>query len=415
MKNVRWLLRRAAWILVLLLLLGVVAWTVGNVVATSRFEGALRGLQEAGYPTSLIGMAPASPPPGEDAAPYYTAALALHVKPPEDSDVEWDPEPLGKIVDMTPEQRTKLKTWVAANQESFDMLARARGRSRCRYEHDFAQGYSMLLPEVQHLLALSRTLRVRAVLQSLDGDVAGAQDSVRSILALGESLREEPVLIEQLVRIVALRLAMGAVDACVSATTSEADLKAWVELLPPNGFLDEALSRAARGEIGMLADTVAGGPRIDFDQMMLGLPMCGPLLRPMVRSDAARFLEIMRQASEAYAKPYPAARIELDQIEAGFREKHWSRPVCNSLLPSFRKSLETMTAAKANVAVVRAGLLAELARAKSGKAPERLETADPFTGKPLTIDAAGKIASAGPEKTLLPNNDPIEWVLRGQK
>jgi hypothetical protein len=58
---------------------------------------------------------------------------------------------------------------------------------------------------------------------------------------------------------------------------------------------------------------------------------------------------------------------------------------------------------------------AELARAKSGKVPERLETPDPFTGKPLTVDAAGKIASAESAAGVQPNNDPIEWVLRTKK
>jgi hypothetical protein len=415
MMNFRWLVRRAAWVLVLLLLLGVVAWTVGNMVGTSHFEAALRNLEAKGYPTSLSGLAPASPPPGEDAGPYYTAALALHVKSPEDPDVEWDPEPADKIAEMTPEQREKLKAWVAANQESFDMLARARLRPRCRYEHDFAQGYSMLLPEVTNIIVLSRTLRVRAVLQSLDGDVAGAQDSVRSILALGESVREEPVLVEQLVRLVTVRLAMGAVDACVSSTTSEADLKAWAELLPKDGFLDGALARAIRGEIGMLAQSVAAGPHGEFEQMMLGMGG-GALLRPLVRSDAARFVDLLRRAAEASDKPYPEARVEMDRIEGDPREgRRWWRPVCNALLPGFRKSLQSLTAAKAHVAVVRAGLGAELARAKTGKAPERLETPDPFTGKPLTIDAAGKIASAESAAGVQPNNDPIEWTLRTKK
>ena len=412
----RSLVRRGAWALLVLLVLAVVAWTVANVVATCRFEAALRRLQEGRYPTSLVGMASAQPAPGEDAAPYYTAALALHVKPPEDPDVEWEPEPPGMIADMTPEQRAKLKTWMAANQEAFDMLTRARTRPRCRYAHDFTQGYSMLLPEVTSILGLSRALQVRAVLQSLDGEVAGAQESVRSILALGESVREEPILVEQLVRFITVRLAMGTVDACVTGTTSEDELMAWSELLPRDGFLDEAMPLAVRGEIGMIADTIAAGPRSDVDQMMVGMGgrVPGRLLQPLIRADAARFLGMMRQAAEAYGKPYLEARTDLGRIEGEALDRRWWRPVCNSLLPAFRRTLERQTAVKAHVAVVRAGLGAELTRRKLGKYPDGLEATDPFTGKPLSL-VAGKISSAGSAAEVLRNNEPVEWILRAKK
>ena len=414
----RHLVRRGAWVLLVLLILSVAVWTGGNAIATFRFETALRGLQEAGYPTSTIEIAPSSPPPGEDAAPYYTAALSLHVKPPEDPDVEWEAEPPGKIAEMTPEQRSKLKTWVAANQESFDMIARARKRSRCHYEHDFTQGYSMLLPEVCNIIALSRTLRVRAVLQAIDGDIAGAQDSVRSILALGESVREEPVLVEQLIRFIVVRLAMGTIDACVYARTSEGELRAWAALLPREGFLDEALTLAVRGEIGMHAAMMAAGPRSEVDQAILGVggPLPSWLLRPLIRFDAGHFLGIMRQAAGAYGKPYPEARIVLDRIELDPREgRSWSRPVCSSLLPAFGRSLESLTAAKAHVAVVRAGIEAELARQKSGRYPAAAGVMDPFTGKALRGDPTeGKISSAGPPGGRL-QNDPIEWALREKK
>jgi hypothetical protein len=416
--RVRWIVRRGAWVLLLLLLAAVAAWTLGNVIATSRLEAAVRGLQEAGYPTSAVEMAPPSPPPGEDAAPYFTAALSLYVKPPEDPDVEWEAEPPDKIAEMTPEQRSKLKTWIVANQESFDMIARARKRPRCRFEHDFTQGYSMLLPEVSNIIALSRILRVRAVLLSLDGDSAGAQDSLRSILALGESVREEPVLVEQLIRFIVVRLAMGTIDACVNARTSEGELRAWAALLPREGFLDEALTLAVRGEIGMHAATMAAGPHSDVDQAIFGVGRTLPswLFRPLVRSDAARFLGILRQAAAAYGKPYPEARNLLDRLELDPREaRAWTRPVCSLLLPAFGKLLESWAAAQAHVAVVRAGIEAELARQKSGKYPEAAGVRDPFTGKPLRGGlTAGKISSVGPTGGRL-QDGPIEWVLRETK
>ena len=69
---------------------------------------------------------------------------------------------------------------------------------------------------------------------------------------------------------------------------------------------------------------------------------------------------------------------------------------------------------KAHVAVVRAGLGAELTRRKLGKYPDGLEATDPFTGKPLSL-VAGKISSAGSAVEVLPNNEPVEWILRAKK
>ena len=55
-----------------------------------------------------------------------------------------------------------------------------------------------------------------------------------------------------------------------------------------------------------------------------------------------------------------------------------------------------------------------MTRRKSGKYPDRLEATDPFTGEPLSL-VAGKISSAGSALEVLPNNEPVEWILRAKK
>jgi hypothetical protein len=407
------LARRAAWVLVVAAILLVAAWTVWNVVASSRFESALQSLEERGYATTFAGLAPAKIPASENAAPFYSAAFALFVKAPEEAFADALDHP-DKVRELEPEDRAKLKTWLDGNRDAFEMVAKARTRSRCRYEHDFSQGYSMLLPEISEIMGMSRALQARAVLQAPAGDVAGAQEAVRSILALGESLRDEPVLVEQLVRFMTLRLAMATIDACVTEKTSEEDLGAWRALLPRGDVLQGALERGLRGEMAMAAGAISGSPKEFWMLFSSRQGEWTALLRPVLRADGVRYLEIMKLGIDASGKRYADSRADYQRIESLVTDvgRSWCRPVCGALLPGLSRSSESATAATAHVAVVRAGLDAELARRRSGKYPDALETTDPFTSRPLTLDlAGGKIVAAQPTS----EPEPIEWSLRAAK
>jgi len=374
----RWL-RRVGWLSLVLLLVLIAGWTAMNVVGSSQWEQSLGELRTAGFKVSLESMASPPLPASENAAPYYTAAFALHVA--EDPPLEVEK----RVRAMSEEERASLKEWLSRNKESFEMITRARKRPRCRFERDYRQGYAMLMPELAPMIKIADALRLRAELQALEGDVAGARESIRAIFDMADTQRSEPILIIQLVRVTMVTRALEGLAACVTAETGEAELKKWREIVPdPDVMFGEALQTAFRGEMALLADLLSRPlPQVLGVELPQFQGIWGWLYRPWILSDGATYMSIMRRAADASVRPYPEARIEFDELTRLCRKSsQWTQPICSLLLPALFNSLDATTAARARLAVARAGLGA------TGRVPAALTEINPFTGKPLTLDAA---------------------------
>ncbi|HEX7897307.1 MAG TPA: hypothetical protein VF950_06080 [Planctomycetota bacterium] len=397
MKKLKW----GAWGLLVLVLLAIVAWTIANVTGEAKFRAALDTLRAAGYATSAVELAPKPIPAAENAAPYYTAAFALAVPPAEeDQDALYGPGGWGALDDG---RKASLRACVDANAEAFELLEKARKRARCAFERDYAKGLEILLPEVTEILKVSRLLRLRAAVQP-----DSARRSAEAVIALAGTIADERILISQLVRLTVLEIACEIVDDAVTAEASEADLKAWLEIVPRSESLTGVMAPALRGELAMVADLLRE-PADRFwtmvDTSRAGdIRLLTKIARPWFKSDGARYLELMRRAAEAAAQSYLDGRAEIAAVTAKVAPSVW-RPVTTLLLPALGHAVERGAVTQARLAVTRAGLEAELARRTSGRYPAQVQGTDPFTGKPPAIDAA-RVSSAWTEK--------IEWRLRAK-
>jgi hypothetical protein len=405
-------LRRAAWVLVVLILVGIIAWTTLNVIGSSRLSSAMESAESAGYAIRADKLHLPVAPPGENAAPYYSAAFALYVAP-EDEEPAWDRGPDIRIGDLEPADLARMEAWLKRNEDAFDMVQRARKRPRCRYERDYRQGFAMLLPEVTKVLALCRALAWRAELQMSKGDAAGARESVRSMFDLGHSLREDALLVSHLVRLAAAERALEVIGRSVTASTGAADLKDWRAAVPGPSMLDGGLERAYRGELAIAAG-LANRPASELADLTGGeSDSLGVwLLKPLIRLDGAAYLKDMRKVIDAARKPYLEARAEGVMSEAP-RSPLWN-PVRFALFPSLARSLDREAHVRARLAIARAALDAELEQRTSGAYPDRTAETDPFSGKPLSIDGK-KVSSAGPPASKFGGEAPLEWILRPAK
>jgi hypothetical protein len=395
MKKLKW----GAWGLLVLVLLAIVAWTIANVAGESKFRYAVEGLRAAGYATTSIEIAPKPIPAAENAAPFYVAAFALAV-PAEDDEMPagWEALDAGR--------KAALRACVDANADAFEMLEKARTRARCGFERDYSKGLEMLLPEVAKILQLSRLLRLRAAVLP-----DTARRSADAVFALAGTLADERILISQLVRLTAMEIACEMVDDAVTAETPEVDLKAWLETVPRPESLAGMMAPAVRGELAMMTELLSQ-PADRFWRMAesSGLGSVGilsTLARPWLKSDGARYLGFMRRFADATAKPYLEGRAEIGAVDAEAAPRSLWRPITALLMPALGRAFERAAVVQAKLAVTRAGLEAELARRTSGRYPAQVQGADPFTGKPLAIDAA-RVASAGTPQ------HKIEWRLRAK-
>ncbi len=378
----------------LLVLLALVFswWSVYHVLASRRMSAQLDALRAAGFAFELRALAPELPPSDQNAAGLYFAAFALAVEPSADERRAVEKAKSEGFGSRPVGDKGFVRAWLDRNAESFDFAARARARTRCVFERDWSLGYSIPLPELAKLRELGRGLALLAEARAEEGRFDQARDAVQSLFSVSEALREDLLFISQLVRYAIARTAFRTVQACVRPEASEPELRAWLAVLPPAGWLQGSLGKAMRAELAfgvellpdrfgeVLFEGQTGGGRLP---VLSGPGIALIAMRPVILSDGARWLALLQRYCDAADRPYlevgAGMRAETDALESG-SSQFW-QPVTRTLM--FHVPLDRPVAAEAWCAVTRAGLDCELARRATGAYPARVEALDPLSGKPL--------------------------------
>jgi len=172
--------------------------------ADTNWSEVIRELSLPNLPTAKnrVGEPPKKTPAGRtDLAAWATAfrtstSNALH-RPARGSGIQWVaypiPETPGNPAAEVLQALTKLDP-VLAEFEA------ASGRPRNRYPHHYEEGFSALLTSVGHIRSKTRSLALRSAARLAQGQTAKAAADVVLAFRLGDSLREDPYLISQVVR-----------------------------------------------------------------------------------------------------------------------------------------------------------------------------------------------------------------------
>jgi hypothetical protein len=179
----------------------------------AQIKTKLEAIRKAGEPTTgeeLDKWYP-EPPAGENAAPAIMRALA---KMRLDGLSSAPTVPLlgkGTVplpgVPMPPAMRTSISAVVANNREALELLHQALKIKQCRYPVDLRNGWDVKIPHLADVKRGAQLLELEALLSAEDGKTAKAVESMEDMLRLAVSLKNEPILLSQLVRIACNRLA----------------------------------------------------------------------------------------------------------------------------------------------------------------------------------------------------------------
>jgi hypothetical protein len=102
--------------------------------------------------------------------------------------------------DWTPEDWVRAKAALDDIQDLVHEIRRLADRGGPAYELDYSKGFSMELPHLAQLRNLARILRVDALVQGRKGDYGEVVEDIVAGMKLSANLKDEPILISQLVR-----------------------------------------------------------------------------------------------------------------------------------------------------------------------------------------------------------------------
>ena len=142
------------------------------------------------------------------------------------------------------------------------------------------------------------------------------------------------------------------------------------------------------------------------------------LADPLVKMDGIRALDDFARIQDLLRKPYLEARpeaVRMDQLRRSQAES-W-HPVVTHFVPWLQYHLDDLQETRAMCVVLRTGLEWEMARLKDGKYPERCDTLDPLTDKPIQLEAGPARLTCAGLRTMSSYHGFIgtSWILRAKQ
>ena len=287
-KLLRWLLFVFAALVTLL----VLAYSLSSFLGRNEWAQTQKELRQKGEKLSLIELAP---PPVPDEANFFAAPVWKPVIDSQsDSPDETREKPLGifsrtmkgeggrlltppggleilrrrDLGDaaqfLSPETGERSEaasaavvlTALDAAAGELEEIQRAAERPEARFPADYDKGIAMPVPHLTVILSLAQYLSFRIVAETAAGRNEAALNHLLLIFYLADSMKEEPLLISQLVRLSVLQIAVSGIwEGIDRHAWNDGHLSALQERLD-EFRLEDDLRLALRGERGALNHTL---------------------------------------------------------------------------------------------------------------------------------------------------------------
>ncbi|MDB6032876.1 MAG: hypothetical protein JWM16_3214 [Verrucomicrobiales bacterium] len=318
-----------------------------------------------------------------------------------------------------------LEALVNSNRGCLDLLREAARLEQSRYPVDLAQGFETLLPHLIKFKDAARIAECSAALNAEQHRGGEAADDILAALALGRSLRLEPILTSQFLRAATLSMALGALEQTVNRTLLTSDrlnaLAQEFQRLERSEARGDAFKRALIGERAT-ALSIMRNP----GDYLKKINQFGTGMKPAERDqwvaclkNATNFKEevqyyedTFQQLMLAREKPFPA-RLQADHLirERANDAKSHGMAMNDFLMPGRGRAASKEASCLAYFRLGLAALALEQFHTTHGKqyppslselppqaSPDALN--DPFDGQPLRYERKGQgylLYSIGPD------------------
>ena len=390
--------RKRRWLIVIVALPLMLLLTMLGFAffGSSQLDQELAELRSQGLPTNAVELNAyySVPQNVTDTTELWTAAIAAVTNAGIDQRaaaipiVGMGPTPIPKPGQEWAELDASRNFLAELDQEMQLIRQAAAAEGMARYPVDFNAGINAILPHAQEARTLARLLTLSAHVRAHEGNASEAVNDTAAVFAVSESLRGEPLLISQLIRI-----ATHAVGCELTA-----------DMLPFCNWNDEELTRL-QSAIGR-ADFRAEVLRAIHGERAICLHTMDTTSGLVFRvSSKLKILELLQEATAGLDVSWQEATKRCTEIDTQMkaasggsfsRLKYWGAIL---MLPALRQSVIAGTRAEARQNSLIVTIAAYRYRLKHGEFPKSLDDlrdlipgndsakiqrlTDPFDGQPL--------------------------------
>ena len=409
---------------IFLVLAGLIAWSLIFQGPDPRIEA----LRKQGYPVSLAELDKAYLPVPDAENPALACVKAFEEPFFADTgssggaaiDADALP-PRGQP--FTDEGKKELADALAENSEALKLLHAVPVSSRSRYPVDLTTGFNTVMPYLGKLKKAASLLGAEAILEAAEGRTDNAVRSIQAGGRVADSLREEPLLISQLVRMASWAVVVSRLERAINlASFSDGQMTQLQATLADADRL-QPMERALSGELASglavftsrkdgIAAFNSGVPNqaAPAQSAQLNVALTALRITGLLAKDKAVYLQVMSTNLAAAGLPFPE-RLRTGK-EAGSLATTLPTRLCifsRMLLPALSRCFLSDAYCAARLRVAQAALGVERYRkAHAGALPASLQDlvpaqlvqvlTDPYDGKPLRFkrrDAGYVIYSLG--------------------
>jgi hypothetical protein len=403
--------------------LGVI-YAIAVGVSSAKLRRAYAVLKKDGRPMSQAEIVPPKVSDDENAALLYESAVLL---------LKAQPAPGGNLLDclrgsydkfmtgsLEPDKLAEFKQLIEQDvvTQAFSIVEQGTRRKSCRFDHDYTEGFNILLPHLAGLRDLIRLIGARSCLEAEAGRPDAAWNYALIQLKFADALRKEPILISFLVRLAAIRTSCETIQRICEIAPPNAEQYKIVESLLSNYESIEPLVLALDGERLLCGEwafnQLKNGSAGDLLSVSTGeeAGLGGVLLsfysafKPLLIADHAAYVRIMDYNTRLAQQPY--SLNERNAIDKKVRQMYSRLNVITSMLvPALGRVKEIYWETIARMRVTRAGLALLQEKKAQGAFPQTLEGVDiknlddPFSRELLHYKPQGQgflIYSVGPDE-----------------
>ncbi len=384
------------WHIGLLLLICFVALAVLFVhTGKKNLQKEIAAIRAAGYPTNFeeLNEYYSIPEGVPNAADIYTKAFDAYQKP------------TGELADHLPIRGPKVRadprspldpnnveaiiSDLQTNKATLEFLDKAAAIEHCRYDMDFSKGIMLIIPNLTEIKRCAQLLAEQTMLLAHQGDGDAAAKNIARQLALGESLKKEPIFISQLVHMALIALNCSSVEYTLNRTTLTDEQLTGLQQRLSQVYQDEPM---VIGLIGERCFTIS----YIHDPQQLGMPAIpSRLLRITGVADRNVMvsLELLGQYIDAMNLPGHQRLLRCREISAEVDDLSFFYSLTKIGMPAFETIVKIDLRVAAGVDCARVALAIERYRLAKGSLPKELADLtpryidkvpiDPFDGKPL--------------------------------